>query len=552
MFKSLLFVFLNFIVFSANAQVMFAHYDLDPGSGSSHPCEFFNYNGKMLFCATTAASGAELWESDGTHAGTKMFKDLNPGSGSGSPNSFVEMGGKIYFNAYDATHGSELWVSDGTVAGTVMLKDINPGIDGSMLFNLMVYNSKLYFGAIDNVHGFELWVSDGTATGTQLLKDINPLSGHSLVNTPMRIVNGKLLFDADNGSNGMELWVSDGTTAGTQMLKDIWPGITKSLRQGPGTERHVFGNKMFFEANDSVHGIEPWVTDGTAAGTYMLADVMPGTANGGEWTYFAELSGKIYFNADRGGDFWETDGTTTNTKFLFTAIPVTSPAPIEVHSEGFKVYNGKFYYQTYSKPLNLGYELWVSDGTAAGTHIVDIHPGVNGSYAHYLTTYRGHLYFVGINNNTEMTQLFHSDGTIAGTTRITPYMPASHNAFNGTSNKNPFTYHEYNGALYFMASYNSNGMELWSIRDTTTSVAHLENNAGFSLYPNPSNGNFTIEIKTDFKEGSVMVYDMMGRLIKSEKLISKSETISINQPKGIYFVKVQLDDAVSTKKVILE
>jgi transcription elongation GreA/GreB family factor len=45
---------------------------------------------------------------------------------------------------------------------------------------------------------------------------------------------------------------------------------------------------------------------------------------------------------------------------------------------------------------------------------------------------------------------------------------------------------------------------------------------------------------------------MMGRLIKSENLISKSETISINAPKGVYLVKLQLDDAVVTKRVVVE
>ena len=45
---------------------------------------------------------------------------------------------KLYFSAYDGTNGNELWESDGTAAGTVMVKDINPGADGSYPVRLHV------------------------------------------------------------------------------------------------------------------------------------------------------------------------------------------------------------------------------------------------------------------------------------------------------------------------------------------------------------------------------------------------------------------------------
>ena len=71
--------------------------------------------------------GDELWESDGTAAGTLMVDDIDPGSDSSSPNYLTVVGGTLFFTANDGTTGKELWESDGTTAGTRIVKDINPG-----------------------------------------------------------------------------------------------------------------------------------------------------------------------------------------------------------------------------------------------------------------------------------------------------------------------------------------------------------------------------------------------------------------------------------------
>ena len=38
----------------------------------------------------------------------------------------------------------------------------------------------------------------------------------------------------------------------------------------------VIGNKLVFQANNSTHGTELWISDGTEAGTVMLKDIAPG------------------------------------------------------------------------------------------------------------------------------------------------------------------------------------------------------------------------------------------------------------------------------------
>ena len=55
--------------------------------------------------------------------------------------------------------------------------------------------------------------------------------------------------------HGVELWRSDGTEGGTRMIHDLVEG---PLSSHVG-EMTVVGNKLFFWADDNLHGRELWV-----------------------------------------------------------------------------------------------------------------------------------------------------------------------------------------------------------------------------------------------------------------------------------------------------
>ena len=115
-------------------------------------------------------------------------------------------------------------MTDGTAAGTVLLKDIAPASSSSGPANITaIGNGKAVFVAGDDTHGRELWVTDGTAAGTYQVRDINP-GGPSSNSWPQSITaigNGRALFSATDGTHGYELWVTNGTAAGTYLAKDI-------------------------------------------------------------------------------------------------------------------------------------------------------------------------------------------------------------------------------------------------------------------------------------------------------------------------------------------
>jgi ELWxxDGT repeat protein len=121
----------------------------------------------VYFAGWDASHGVELWKTDGTAAGTMLVDDVNPGATGSEPPladrsaaasyQLTVSGRKLFFAATDGTHGDELWQSDGTTAGTIMVADINPGPQGSDPQNLIDVNGTLFFTANDDTHGEQLW-----------------------------------------------------------------------------------------------------------------------------------------------------------------------------------------------------------------------------------------------------------------------------------------------------------------------------------------------------------------------------------------------------------
>jgi ELWxxDGT repeat protein len=176
--------------------------------------------------------------------------------------------------------GSEVFVSDGTAEGTELLVDINPeGSTGSSLNNnLTAVNDKLYFVADDGVHGNELFVSDGTAEGTQLVTDLFPGEdkyGNANSSFASNLVefNDKLYFTANDGVHGNELFVSDGTAEGTQLVTDLFPGEDQygNGNSSDASDLTVVGDELFFSANNGQTGTELYklTVDDSSGGTSM-------------------------------------------------------------------------------------------------------------------------------------------------------------------------------------------------------------------------------------------------------------------------------------------
>jgi ELWxxDGT repeat protein len=358
--------------------------DIRPGSNSSSISNITVIGTNIFFAANNGVNGTELWMSDGTKAGTKMVKDINTSTAtaSSSPSYFAAVAGKLVFRANDGKNGTELWVSDGTAAGTVMLMDINTtsatasGSPSYMKSNFV--GNLAFFYANDGKTGTELYVTNGTAAGTKLLLDINQstatASSYPRDYHPLGAI--QVVFEANDGVNGLELWVSDGTTAGTKLVADIYTGASGYVDTGVGVS---MGKKVIFRARDLTSGYEAFVTDGTKAGTMLLKDAYAGTSNG--YLYYAFYNGtKAYYgvnNASGSYTIYETDGTPAGTK-LFGPSMISSSSPSYLYE-----HKGNVYFYARDVTAGTGYEISVTDGTTAKT-LQDTWPGTSSGYAYYI------------------------------------------------------------------------------------------------------------------------------------------------------------------------
>jgi trimeric autotransporter adhesin len=341
-----------------------------------------------VFNSYESNTGSELWKTDGTAAGTVLLKDLNP-NGSSEPNSFTKLNNSLIFRATTTTTGGELWITDGTAAGTNLIKDIYPGTTWSYPRDFKECNGYVYFIANTQAEGEELWRTDGTNAGTTLVKDVLPGSGSSQIKHLTKVGN-KLFFVSTNTVYGEELFVTDGTSAGTILVKDIRPGFLSSNIQ----DLTAVGNDVFFSADDGVNGKELWRSSGTNA-TTLIYNINP------EHTFQSQtiiessnpqnltaLNNKLYFSAEKsiytgsafigyGRELWSLDigiGQPILVRDANTP-PSSDGIPIE-YTQSFTRFGNIIYYP--ATDGQHGFELWRSDGTEAGTFMVqDLYEGIN-------------------------------------------------------------------------------------------------------------------------------------------------------------------------------
>jgi ELWxxDGT repeat protein len=377
--------------------------DILPGFSGSNPIWLGGFGSTLFFAADDGVIGHELWRSDGTAAGTTLVKDINRGSGGSAPRVLTDVAGTLFFRANDGANGIELWRTDGTAAGTTLVKDINRGSGSSIPAGLTDVAGTLMFYADDGAHGAEPWRSDGTAKGTTLVKDINPGAGSSTPSgVPLDLINvgGTLLFNPDDGTQGIELWRSDGTAGGTTLVKDINPGAASSAPAG----LTVVGGTVFFRAGDVEHGAELWRTDGTAAGTTLVKDIFPG-GQPSEIEEITNVNGTAFFRAfddifprGHGFELWRSDGTAAGTTLVKDIFPGSADNPgASSNPEELTAVGGILFFRAFDRPpfpQPSDWELWRSDGTANGTfQVKDINPGLQPSFPDLLTNVNGTLFF---------------------------------------------------------------------------------------------------------------------------------------------------------------
>ncbi len=338
------------------------------------------YLGKLYFLNKDPASGWELWETDGTPAGTHLSIDSWPGPPSGAPSELALCGSRLCFPADDGDHGRELMSSDGTQQGTRLVYDLNTSRPGSAPKSLVSVGGLLYFLADDGTHGPELWRSDGTLEGTFLVLDIDPTGQCGYAPYDYTPVGGLLYFTACDGHHGTELWATNGQPGGAWRVTDPSTGIgySQPMSLTPA------GQRLFFIAWQN-NGYWLWVAD--PAGNVKPIKELPGEKTA-YWTQLAAFGDNLVFFTPDNPDLtaisvWRSDGTTSGTQVIYSGLLAPGkllPVGKQIFFSGMDLSN---------RP-----GLWKTNGTGSGTTRIPIPLGAPAyTGISYLTNVGNQVFF---------------------------------------------------------------------------------------------------------------------------------------------------------------
>lgn len=418
--------------------------DIAPGAASSDPRTLVLLaNGSLAITAQTPNLGRELYalgyntSADPAAVSSTPIGGFNINANRSLRTDVVTIGPRVYAVVDDrTTFDDDLYVTDGTTAGTLKLRQAD-------LIGTLVVNATLAkpFYTVRNGGTETLGTSDGTVAGTVSLGTTN------IAPKALTVLGGRVFFTGLTGSSGRELFSSDGTVAGTGLFKELVPG-TAGIPDDALGRTSANNLRAWFG-----FGIDLWITDGTAANTIEVSGSTLSGANGKVRALVPTTGQNTILSFDPDGNlsgepFFST-GILGGTVSLGTTIPDIGdsfPTPVGVVGGrlvfGASVPGGST--NTFSLPVAqasapLALEstsvstggvrfgrLWMrsaaglkaTDGTAAPMTVLT--PSRPEMFSEDCVVMRNGLaHVLAIDDSDNTTQVYQSDGTVAGTVRAT-------------------------------------------------------------------------------------------------------------------------------------
>lgn len=293
----------------------------------------------------------------------------------------------------------------------------------------------------------------------QTVYDLAP-GGASSIPAEFAALDGNtLLFVADaDAVPGPEImrWTPGlGVEFVTQIGVQSFPqfGDPKWVEYFSLTPAWVGGRKLvFFSGNDGETGREPWVTDGTASGTLRLADIV-WSSYSSHPTKFTESGGRMYFAASPDQlnyNLFVSDGTPAGTQNLFAGDPLLSMQTAMTALGDELVFGAEIWLQ--------GWELWKTNGTPGGTlPWLQFPPALAEMRPSELFAFDGGVAIVGYFAATGHELYFgRADGSLS-----------SWDLNPGPAHSQPRDFTLHAGELFFTAEDAGHGRELWKLASGT-------------------------------------------------------------------------------------
>lgn len=339
--------------------------------------------------------------------------------------------------------------------------------------DMIAFNGLLAFVGRTSLRGKELYFYDGVnppvipanAESRDVdLEDIDQLFAF----------NGQLYFAAKNSRNdaGVELWRYTPAQNLVGQVADIAPGVASSSPKNFA----IYNNKLYFAADDGVHGEELWVYDGSSP-PQMVADLVAGDEPSvpEELTVF---KGKLYFTSIKAGEgkqLWVYNGT--------TAVHLNG---VE-EPESLYAFKNHLYFNALAPGSTTQRDLWFYDGGEVfpSLEVFYLNEVAQGAFPKEFIAYKDAMYFQAT-EGTGQSHLWkleeHSNGSITAQRALD---------LSDDQVFSPEHFVHFNDKLYFRATNSLDpdgpGEELWSFDGNTTTLVYdlMVNRGSFPIHLTP-------------------------------------------------------------------
>lgn len=380
------------------------------------------------------------------HPAPYLVRDLAPGPEGLGPSGLRPLGDRVLGYTFELLDASALslfdWLfrsavttSDGTAAGTWLLLPDEvtfawwmSEIGSDRLQFFAACQSPISLGLSCSSKETDLWRTDGKPGGTFPLTEGGILdTGSANLFDGLYVEDRGLMFfrgaEATGGpGRSFELWVSDGTRAGTRLLADLDPGGSGF----PGRMVELDSLLYFTFRVESEEGSRWFVgrSDGTRGGTVMRpggpADprAVPIDLWPGDDEVFA-----FYQVFAEGTSLWRDDGGPEGLKLLAEDVGGLTSSDLRFVGPA----EDKLYFLTSTPQNRRDTELWASDGTPQGTRRIPRPPDtiLHDGYSYQSYSVVGDRFYFGIDDGVHGLEPWVSDGTPEGTRRIADLCPGA-------------------------------------------------------------------------------------------------------------------------------
>ena len=546
--------------------------------------------------------------------GQQLVSNISPGLGNSNPKGVYPFKENVVFTANDGFHGVQLYYTDGNASGTIRLTDIP---DSPSLLYESTYN---FGGKLSNFKEIDsLGYFFGNFGGNNVMFKTNgTTSGTSAISGTLLVLNASRFFKLDNkicafiqllpAAAGVfnHIIIYDPTFGATQILS-LQQGIsdiitedrffnTRADHLGQGlliSEPIVYNNRVYFQNGYNIASMD---INGNVV-THNTAYV-----NGG-----ILMNNKLFFFHDDltgiGGELYSYDFNNNSISLVKDINPYFNygcgPAQFAHFQYLDDRQHNKIYFTAHHE--DYGNELWVTDGTEAGTKLVKdnvLGPSDGLNYTSYLDQYvfyRGDT-LIMFNWNLA-NEIFETDGIYWQTINYDPGMQgimedgykwnvANHTyAINGggilyvIENNNIFPIDTldvnscgWSHSTNYVPDYQSGwiyksgcklyyafedcqftGIELYMSDFICNGVLSFDdmNDASYCVpvSPNPTFDVVSVSIPDELVGSLFNLCDQFGKIILSAKFLETKNTLDLTSlTSGLYFLSVDGQNIVKVQK----